>query len=116
MKKILFVLILALPFVFNSCSDDKDGTTLSGTTWEYYKDFGEGFIIKMTYKFTEKTFSYAGFSQLASEKVELSGSGTYTYNPPTVSFYYGDGEAVTATISGSKMTMDDDSGVVYTKK
>ncbi len=118
MKKIIFTLLLALPLAFISCSDDEDDKpsfSLNGTTWEYYEKVSDEIESKVTMKFAEKTFSYVGYETYGNETYDFDGEGTYTYSHPTVTFTE-DGETDTATISGNKMTINNEDKMVYTKK
>lgn len=46
MKKILFILIMALPAIFTACSDDNDAAPNSSkVVYEGYKDFTETMIV-----------------------------------------------------------------------
>lgn len=117
MKKILFTLILMLPFVFYSCSDEEGITTssLDGTIWEYHDNEVEGLEAQFTLKFSKTTFTFTGYEIIFGDREDYSGSGTYEYNHPVVTFTEG-GETGQAIISGNKMTMDGEDGIVYTKK
>lgn len=109
-------MLMALPFMFTSCSDDDDDNvdSLNGTTWVYeeydYGDVKPSFIVTM--KFKDTTFSYEGIEDF---EYEFSGSGTYVYNKPTVTMVE-DGGTTKATVSGNKMIVEGGDGFVYIKK
>ncbi|MDR1201425.1 MAG: hypothetical protein LBL58_07345 [Tannerellaceae bacterium] len=102
MKRILFTLVLILPFVFNSCSnDDDDAPSLDGTTWEC-KFMDEGSQVEQTFEFTKDkvkfTFRETGYEENNTE------TGTYTYNPPKI-FITIQNETVEGTVDGNKLIL-----------
>jgi major membrane immunogen (membrane-anchored lipoprotein) len=115
MKKILFALILILPFVFNSCSkdDDKDLSSLNGTTWEclLYEDSEDKSVL--TLEFTKDKVIHTVFQY----GEETKKTGTYTYNPPKLTMTIQD-MTKEGTIAGNKLTSTSDDGgaIVFTKK
>ncbi|MDH6358986.1 hypothetical protein [Parabacteroides sp. PF5-9] len=118
MKKVLFLLFLTLPFIFNSCITDDDpivgSSSLNGTTWVYYGD-EEGLESELSITFSEETYTFYGYDMVDGEKDEYFGSGSYTYDPPIVTFIE-DEDTLTATVSGNKMTTEEEYPMVFVKK
>ncbi len=82
MKKLLFLLVAALPIMFFSCSDDddKDSDGLSGTTWEYSESI-LGYTFSSTIEFrSSTTFKLVSTDDEGSDTI----TGTYTYNHPNI--------------------------------
>jgi hypothetical protein len=118
MKKILFTLILILPFVFNSCSkddDDKDPSSLIGTTWEC-KITEDGYQNVMTFEFTKDNVKYTMIETEDGEEYTQTFTGTYTYDPPKLSITILD-MTIEGTIAGNQFTViDDGERYVFVKK
>jgi major membrane immunogen (membrane-anchored lipoprotein) len=106
MKKILLMMVLVLPFVFQSCSkddDDDDGVSLVGTTW----------VCKMTiedysFEITIKVLDDKRFQMTYSndDDVEI---GTYVISGSKITITMYDEhdqveESLSGTINGNKMT------------
>lgn len=110
MKKILFLLAMLPMFLFTACSsdDDENDYSLDGTTWINDEDG------LRELKFAKKEFTF----KYVYENEEDNDAGTYTYNPPIVSFTAVNRETnkvetQSGTIQGNKLTFGE---VVYTKK
>lgn len=110
MKKILFLLTMLPLFTFTACSsdDDENDYSLNGTVWTNEEDG----LRELKFTKTEFTFKYV------YENDEKNEAGTYTYNPPIVSFKAvnkgaNNFETLSATIKDDKLTLGD---IVYTKK
>ena len=124
MKKLLFVLAIALPFIFASCSNDEDDDTLEGTVWEVSETDGRYNFVQ-TFYFEKTTFRYVMIDQedtngdgIYDKEDKEEGKGTYTCKDSKVTLTM-DGQTITATISGNKMTSepdeDGDVSVLYKK-
>ena len=124
MKKLLFVLAIALPFIFASCSNDEDDDTLEGTVWENSETDGRYNFVQ-TFYFEKSTFRYVMIDQedtngdgIYDKEDKEEGKGTYTCKDSKVTLTM-DGQTITATISGNKMTSepdeDGDVSVLYKK-
>jgi len=103
MKKILLFMLMALPFVFTSCSDDDDKevntTNLEGTSWIAYKNDVHH---EITLKFYKNTFEM----KMTDGGDVVSISGTYEYEYLDVWMEY-DGEIDKITIAdGNKFVID----------
>lgn len=110
MKKILFLLAILPIFVFTACSsdDDENDYSLDGTTWINDEDG------LRELKFAKQDFTF----RYVYENEEDNDAGTYTYNPPIVSFTAVNRETnkvetQSGTIQGNRLTFGE---VVYTKK
>jgi hypothetical protein len=112
MRKILFTLILILPFVFNSCSSDDDDDKLDGTTWECVRDYSVG-----TLEFAKDQVKYTFIDKESEEYTSITFTGTYTYDPPKLAITIM-GETIEGTVAGNKFTSigADGDTYVFTKK
>lgn len=115
MKKLL-LLLLILPF-FAACNsnDENQSDSLDGTTWVFSEMNGNEIAYESTLRFQQEEYIYLGFEMIGSDKQEFSGSGTYTYNAPTLTMIQGD-QIITATIDGNRMTIEGKDDVVYIKQ
>lgn len=94
MKKVLYLLIVCL-VALSSCKKEDNGTpgSLQGTVW---KTPGEGELIQVTFH------SGTRFSEYYHYKTyEYTDYGTYTYNPPVITFQFEDGYTLSGTIEGN---------------
>jgi len=108
-------MLMALPFVFTSCSDDDDEvsqTTLEGTVW-IAKENDDHYEFKCS--FYKSTFKIEVF--IEDEIVTISGE--YEYEYPFVWLYNEDGEVEKITISdGNKFILlyDDGTRMTFVKE
>ena len=116
MKKVLLAMLLILPIVFQSCSDDDD--SLIGTEWTCLTTDNDWTVLQFP---DDKQFIltyYEGNNrhETTSDPVQ----GTYTISGSTVSLFYEE-EVITGTLNGNKLTfIEVEYGIefrlVFTKK
>ncbi|MCD8264393.1 MAG: hypothetical protein LUD02_09780 [Tannerellaceae bacterium] len=127
MKKVLFALLLVLPFVFNSCSSDDDEEkstqSLNKTTWELVeKDSKWEDVItltfnKSTYELVEEEYQIKIVDGKEVKKLEDANTykGTYTYDHPNGTIKGEEGESK-FIVNGKTLTIkEDDYTMVFTK-
>ncbi|GEM_PF-3167527 len=118
MKKILFYLLLTLPFLITACSDDDDNVpkelkdSLKGTRWEtqHYDPYNDDNFTETIYFVTETKveISYSDDDEIAE--------GTYTYNSPNVKIIT-PLATVSGKINGNKMELTfEGESLTYTRK
>lgn len=111
MKKYLLLLLAILPIFLASCSSDNDDSmALKGTTWEC--NDGEDGI--KTLVFSKKDFLYTEKSEEDTKSIK----GSYTYDPPLITFTLlnkdtNKEETFTGSINKDKLSIGE---LVYTKK
>jgi hypothetical protein len=101
MKKVLLLMVLVLPFVFQSCSKDEDDAALSGTEWVCKMSIDD-LSIETHLKFLDGTrfqITYVGDDNMTS--------GTYAVSGSTITLTDSEGTVLNGTISGNKMTFSD---------
>ena len=107
MRKVILALVLMLPFVFQSCSDDDD-ISLVGTVWIYSQTY-YGSTSETHLKFIDKTKAQM---RLFEDGVEVEAlEVTYVVSGSNITLTLGD-EILSGTISGNEMTfvIEDEEG------
>lgn len=115
MKKMLILMVMILPFVLTSCSDDDDKvidrTSLDGTVWAG-KAYGK--LVNITCTFYKTTYKIEISALGETESI----TGEYEYEYPTIWLEYeGEVEEV-AIINDNKFTImiDEDEKVTFELK
>ena len=110
MKKILTLLLLLSLIECNNDIDEneKELDSLNGTTWVYSEKENGKITFQVTILFAQSSYTYEGFEY----EDEISGSGTYVYEKPIVTLTE-NGETNTCTISGDRMTANNEDAFVY---
>ena len=109
MKKLFLALAAVAVIAFVGCSKDGDGDDLAGTTWSY-TERGQYETFISTISFTKGGKVTVSEQVLSSEygNEYYTETGTYSYNPPTVTFttsYEGHPFSYIGTISGNSMNV-----------
>jgi len=104
MKKVILAMVLILPLVFQSCKkDDEDKNSLVGTTWvmKYNSDIYQG---ETHLKFVDETRVEAHYFENGQES-EDPDKATYVVTGSNIVLTYSDGNTLSGTINGNKMTL-----------
>jgi len=116
MKKVILVMVLIFPFVFQSCKKDEDNSSLAGTEWVFAYTLS-GVTLETHLKFTDEknvvTLYYDENGQISGEDTEY---GTYAVSGSHIVITYTDGTTYSGTITGNKMSLiyDDDPSFTFT--
>ena len=102
MKKVFLAMLLILPIVFQSCSDDDDDS-LIGTVWVCYEPLGMlNYETHLT--FVDESRVVTSYYE-NGEKSEETEEATYVVSGSNIVFTYDDGSTYSGTIKGNTMTM-----------
>ncbi len=120
MKKFFLLYLLALPFLFIGCDDDEETPdSLTGTTWTYSgSEIEDGNKITYTLGITFKNATTCEYFIQVPGEEDYSYEQEYTYTKPNVRIVDEEGEVITGTVNGNKMTLTYEGGesVVLKKK
>jgi len=115
MKKVILVMVLILPFVFQSFTDDENKNTLAGTTWVYTYSAAVPETPETHLKFTDdknvETLYYDQTGKLIEGNTEHA---TYVVSGSHIVFTYDDGTTYSGTITGNKLLLVYDKEPAFT--
>ena len=119
MKKVILVMVLILPFLFQSCSkDDKDKNSLVGTEWVYsYTDDFDGLSFEEHLKFIDEKNVQMSLHDGTGQQIGDTEAATYVVTGSNIVITEPGYNPLSGTINGNKMTLvDEEDTFVYIKK
>jgi len=116
MKKVILAMVLILPLVFQSCKKDDDNKiSLAGTEW-IFKQTIDGSNLETHLKFIDETKVMMLYFQDGTES-DTPEEGTYVVSGSNIVLTFPDGNTISGTINGNKMTfVEDGLQFVFVKK
>jgi hypothetical protein len=103
MKKVLLMMVLILPMVFQSCKeDDDDEISLPGTEWIYELTIS-GYKMETHLKFPDESHFQMLYYQDGTQSDSPS-EGTYSLSGSEITLLYEDGDTDKGNIKGNKIT------------
>ena len=112
MKRVILAMVLILPVVFQSCKDDDDNEfSLVGTEWVAKYTLADEFM-EVHLKFINETRVQTLYFDENGQQSDEPENATYVVSGSNIVLTYPDGESISGTINGNKMTFVD-SGISF---
>ena len=119
MKKLFLMVAAVAALAFVGCSKDENKvdltTSLAGTVWELFEDYGDGDSATFTLEFSGNSVKWTEIYIDDGEKDVYNTSGTYRYDYPEVIMTI-EGESVRGVITENSMALYEEHGYWFTLK